>query len=134
MSTPTLNEAWIYGSDFSRGLRVVEANKLALYVSGTASIDDAGRTVHVGNFEAQADRMLGNIASLLAEHGARFENVTSGVTYLKNRGDASALRSLCRKRGFDGFPCVLVEAALCRPELLCESEVVAILPLASTGA
>src|SRR5690606_848513 len=38
MTTPLLNEAWSYGADFSRGLRVVDANKVALYVSGTASI------------------------------------------------------------------------------------------------
>src|SRR5262249_49340109 len=38
MSTPSLNEAWSYGADFSRGLRLVEANKIALHVSGTASI------------------------------------------------------------------------------------------------
>ena len=133
MSTPSLNEAWSYGADFSRGLRLTEANKLALYVSGTASIDEAGRTLHVGNFEAQVDRLLHNIASLLAPHGATFEHVVSAVAYLKNLNDAPALRALFRARGFDGFPCALVQAALCRPELLCEAEAVALLPLAPAG-
>jgi len=133
MSTPTLNEAWDYGADFSRGLRLTEANKVTLYVSGTASIDEAGQTVHVGNFEAQVDRMLDNIASLLSQQGASFENLVSGVTYLKNPGDAPVLRSMYRERGFDNFPCALVEAALCRPELLCESEAVAMLPIATAG-
>lgn len=133
MSTPSLNEAWSYGADFSRGLRVVEPNQVALYVSGTASIDEAGRTIHAGDFAAQADRMLHNIASLLAKQGAGFQDVVSGVTYLKNPADAPALRSICRARGFDGFPCAAVEAPLCRPALLCEAEVVAALPLASAG-
>lgn len=133
MSTPALNEAWSYGADFSRGLRLAEANKVALYASGTASVDDAGRTVHVGNVEAQVDRMLHNIASLLAQQGASFANVVSGVTYLKNPNDAAALRSMLHQRGFDGFPCALVESKLCRPELLCEAEVVAMLPLATAG-
>ncbi len=128
MSTPTLNEAWDYGADFSRGLRLTEANKVMLYISGTASIDEAGRTVHVGDFEAQVDRMLENIESLLAQQGAGFENLVSGITYLKNPGDAPILRSMCRQRGFDNFPCALVEAPLCRPELLCETEAVAMLP------
>jgi 2-iminobutanoate/2-iminopropanoate deaminase len=127
MSAPTLNEAWSYDADFSRGLRVAEANKVALYVSGTASIDEAGRTVHVGNFEAQVGRMLDNIASLLAQQGATFEDLVSGVTYLRNPSDAPVLRSMCHQRGFDGFPCALVEAPLCRPELLCEAEAVAML-------
>jgi enamine deaminase RidA (YjgF/YER057c/UK114 family) len=133
MSTPTLNEAWSYGADFSRGLRVVEANKVMLHISGTASLDEAGRSVHVGNFEAQVDRMLENIETLLAQQGASFRNVVSGITYLKNPGDAPVLRSMCREHGFDNFPCALVEAPLCRPELLCETEAVAMLPLAAAA-
>jgi enamine deaminase RidA (YjgF/YER057c/UK114 family) len=133
MSTPTLNEAWSYGADFSRGLSVTEANQVALYVSGTASLDAAGKTVHVGDFAAQVDRMLHNVASLLAQRGAGFGHLVSGVVYLRDPGDAPALRALCRQRGFEGFPCALVEARLCRPELLCETEAVALLPPASAG-
>jgi enamine deaminase RidA (YjgF/YER057c/UK114 family) len=129
MSSPSLTEAWNYGADFSRGLRVVEANKVALYLSGTASIDEAGRTAHPGDFAGQADRMLHNVASLLAKQGATFRDVVSGVTYLKHPGDAPVLHALCRQRGFDGFPCAVVEAPLCRPDLLCETEAVAALPL-----
>jgi len=134
MSTPLLNEAWSYGADFSRGLRVVEANKTALHVSGTASIDEAGRTAHVAGFEAQAERMLENIASLLDGQGARFSDLVSGVTYLRHASDAAVFRAAARRRGFDGFPCAVVEAALCRPELLCEAEVVAMLPGNAAGA
>ncbi len=104
MSTPSLNEAWSYGADFSRGLRLTEANKVTLHISGTASIDEAGRTVHVGDFAAQVDRMLENIELLLAQQGASFGNLVSGVTYLKNPGDAPVLRSMYRERGFDSFP------------------------------
>jgi enamine deaminase RidA (YjgF/YER057c/UK114 family) len=134
MSTPTLNEAWSYGADFSRGLRFADANKVMLYVSGTASIDESGRTVHVDDFEAQVDRMLQNIESLLAQQGARVENLVSGITYLKHPSDAAVLRSRFRERGFGSFPCAIVHADLCRPELLCETEAVAMLPLSSGGA
>jgi enamine deaminase RidA (YjgF/YER057c/UK114 family) len=129
MSTPTLNEAWMYGSDFSRGLKTEDANKITLHVSGTASIDEAGRTVHVGDFEAQAERMLVNISSLLEAHGASFQDLVSAVAYLKNAGDAPLLRAIFHERGFEGFPCTLVEAPICRPDLLCETEAVAVLPL-----
>lgn len=129
MSTPMLNEPWTYGADFSRGLRLVDANKTALHVSGTASIDENGKSVHLGDFERQAERMLRNIATLLEEQGASFDDLVSAVTYLKRPGDAQALHEIFRDRGFDGFPCAIVEAPLCRPELLCETEAVAILPL-----
>jgi enamine deaminase RidA (YjgF/YER057c/UK114 family) len=131
MSTPTLNEAWSYGADFSRGLRVVESNKVTLHVAGTASVDEAGRTAHVGDFDGQVERMLHNIASLLGRHGATVADVMSGITYVKRPYDAATLRAIYRSRGFDGFPCPLVEAPLCRPDLLCEAEVVALLPLST---
>jgi hypothetical protein len=78
--------------------------------------------------------MLHNVTSLLASRGASFADLVSGVTYLKRRSDAPALRALLRERGFDGFPLALLEAPLCRPELLCETEVVAMLPVAPAAA
>jgi enamine deaminase RidA (YjgF/YER057c/UK114 family) len=128
MTTPTLNEAPEYGSDFSRGMRLVEANKISLLVSGTASIDETGATVHLDDFEAQADRMLVNVAALLEGQGAGFGDVVSAITYLKHPEDATHLRQKFREAGYEGFPNVLVEAPVCRPELLCETEALAVLP------
>jgi enamine deaminase RidA (YjgF/YER057c/UK114 family) len=133
MSTPSLNEAWSYGADFSRGLRLTEANKVALHVSGTASLDETGRSVHQGDLSAQIDRMLDNLELLLQRQGASFRDVVSAVTYLKRPGDAAVVRSRFQQRGFGDFPCPLVDAPLCRPELLCEAELVAVLPLANAG-
>jgi enamine deaminase RidA (YjgF/YER057c/UK114 family) len=130
MSSPTLNEAMQYGADFVRGMRVVEANKVALHVSGTASIDEQGRTVHVGDVDAQAERMLLNIAALLDGQGAGFGDVVSAITYLKHPADESRLREKLRAAGFHGFPHAMVTAPICRPELLCETEALAVLPAA----
>jgi enamine deaminase RidA (YjgF/YER057c/UK114 family) len=134
MSTPSLNEAWSYGADFSRGLRVADANQVTLHVSGTASVDEVGRTAHVDDFAPQAERMLHNVATLLERQGAGFGDLVSGVAYLKHARDAAALGEIRRAHGFDGFPCAVVEAPLCRPDLLCEVEAVAVLPLATAGA
>jgi enamine deaminase RidA (YjgF/YER057c/UK114 family) len=133
MSTPLLNEAWSYGADFARGLRVVEANKVALHVSGTASIDEEGRTAHAGDFTAQAERMLDNVASLLSRRGATFADLLCGVAYVRRPSDAPVLRAVCERRGFAGFPCAVVAADLCRPDLLCEAEAMAALSPAAAG-
>ena len=127
MTSPTLNEAAQYGADFVRGMKMVETNKVALHVSGTASIDEHGRTVHIGDFDAQVDRMLVNIAALLEGQGARFGDVVSAITYLKRPADARRLREKLHAAGFEGFPHALVEAPICRPELLCETEALAVL-------
>jgi enamine deaminase RidA (YjgF/YER057c/UK114 family) len=128
ISAPTLNEAMQYGSDFTRGTRIVESNKIALHISGTASIDEAGRTAHPGDFDAQVDRMLVNVAALLDGQGASFRDVVSAITYLKRPSDAARLRAKLHQAGFEGFPNALVVAPVCRPELLCETEALAVPP------
>jgi enamine deaminase RidA (YjgF/YER057c/UK114 family) len=133
MTAPTLNEASRYGADFVRGMRVEERNKIALHVSGTASIDEAGGTAHPGEFSAQADRMFVNVAALLEGQGATFDDVVFAITYLKRPGDAPHLERKLREAGFEGFPHVCVVAPICRPELLCETEALAVLP-GSTGS
>jgi enamine deaminase RidA (YjgF/YER057c/UK114 family) len=130
MTSPTLNEAAQYGADFVRGMKVVETNKVALHVSGTASIDEHGRTAHPGDFEAQADRMLVNVAALLEGQGANFRDVVSAITYLRYPADAARLREKLHAAGFEGFPHALVAAPICRPALLCETEALAVLPKA----
>jgi enamine deaminase RidA (YjgF/YER057c/UK114 family) len=129
MTTPTLNEAWTYGSDFSRGLKAVEANRVSLYISGTASVDEEGRTAHLENVESQIERMLLNIETLLSEQNASFSDMVSAITYLKNRKDADILRRILNDRGLGDLPNALVEADICRDNLLCEMEAVAALPL-----
>jgi hypothetical protein len=42
-----LNEAYAYGSAFSRGMRIDLSGLTILLISGTASINDEGKTVHV---------------------------------------------------------------------------------------
>jgi enamine deaminase RidA (YjgF/YER057c/UK114 family) len=133
MTASTLNEAMSYGADFVRGMRIEEANKTALHVSGTASIDEAGRTAHPGDFEAQAKRMLVNITALLERQGASFADVVSAIAYLKRPADAEHLRQLFSEAGLVKFPVAFVEAPICRPELLCETEVLAVLPNATPG-
>ena len=109
-------------------MRIEEANKIALHISGTASLDESGATVHLDDFEAQAERMLVNVAALLEGQGASFGDVVSAITYLKHPDDAERLRQKFREAGYEGFPNVLVEAPVCRPELLCETEALAVLP------
>jgi len=131
MTSPTLNEATQYGADFVRGMKVVESNKIALHVSGTASIDENGRTVHRDDFDAQANRMLVNIAALLEGQGAGFGDVVSAITYLKHPADVGRLRAKLHGAGFEGFPHAMVVAPICRPDLLCETEALAVLPKAA---
>ena len=128
MTAPTLNEAPEYGADFVRGMKIVEANKIALHLSGTASIDEHGRSAHAGDFESQVERMLVNISALLRGQGAGFADVVSAITYVKRPSDAARMKEILQNAGFEGFPNAIVLAPICRPELLCEIEALAVLP------
>lgn len=129
MHTPTLNEAASYGSDFSRGVRFADGNKISLLISGTASVDERGRTAHEGDLAAQLERMLENISTLLVGQGASFEDVVSLTTYLKDPAGMPALLDALREHRLETIPNVLVQAIVCRPDLLCEMEAAAVLPL-----
>ena len=58
-----------YGVAFERGVKVAGPSADHIYISGTASIDHLGHILHEGDVIAQADRLLENIAALLAESG-----------------------------------------------------------------
>ena len=127
MHAPTLNEAWSYGSSFSRGITVAREDRIVAYVSGTASIDTEGRVVHVGDIEGQVHRMLLNVEELLAGSGAGPEDIVRATTYLKRPGDAEAFKRIYAERGFPlDIPHTICHADVCRPDWLVEIEVAAI--------
>lgn len=133
MHTPTLNEAWAYGSSFARGMKVDLPDKTVLYISGTASIDEYGVTVHVGNTRRQLERMLLNIQELLKAQGASFQDLTQAATFLKRGESLELCEMVFEEWGLRNVPNTLVEAGVCRPELLCEMEAIAILPKRRNG-
>jgi 2-iminobutanoate/2-iminopropanoate deaminase len=126
-----LNEAYNYGSAFSRGLRI-DLNGLSIVlISGTASIDDAGNTVHVGDFRAQTRRTFSNISGLLASEGATWKDVVRTTCYLRDiERDYQAFNeersAFYNKQGLDPLPASTgIQAILCRPDLLIEIEAIA---------
>jgi len=123
LHAPGMNEAPSYGADFSRGAVLPLAVGTTLFVSGTASIDAQGRVVHVNDFERQADRMLQNVAQILAGEGLGLRHITSAVTYLKRPRFRDPFLEAARRAGLpEEVPNTLCVADVCRPEWLCEVE------------
>lgn len=128
-----LNEAYDYPkpSSFSRGLRI-DLNGLAvLLISGTASIDEHGQTVHAGDFRAQQRRTYYNITKLLEAEGATWKDVVRTTCYLRDiERDYAAFNeertAFFREQRLDPLPASTgIQAILCRPELLIEIEAIA---------
>jgi enamine deaminase RidA (YjgF/YER057c/UK114 family) len=125
---PGMNEASDYGSSFSRGMRLTLSDRSVVFISGTASIDEQGNVVHVGDIEGQVNRMLLNVEQLLRGQGATVKDLVSAITYLKEPEFMQPFRDVCRRRGFpERIPNTLCVAEVCRPEWLCEMEAIAVL-------
>jgi enamine deaminase RidA (YjgF/YER057c/UK114 family) len=125
-----LNEPIEYGKSFSRGIAVSLGETSILFISGTASVDHRGKTVHVGNFQAQTKRTFENILALLKSEGATWHDVIHTRCYLRDMRDYQSLNefrnAFYKKHSVVPFPAsVCVQAVLCRKELLVEIEVVA---------
>jgi 2-iminobutanoate/2-iminopropanoate deaminase len=126
-----LNEAYSYGSAFSRGMRIDLNGLVILLISGTASIDDEGKTVHVGDLRAQTRRTFDNVTGLLASEGATWKDVVRTTCYLRDiERDYKAFNeertAFYLKQGLDPLPASTgIQAILCRPELLVEIEAIA---------
>src|SRR3954468_21437512 len=126
-----LNEAPVYGSAFSRGLRLDLGGITVLLISGTASIDGAGNTVHVGDMRAQCRRTFDNIRGLLESEGATWHDIVRTTCYLRDiERDYAAFNDertkYYQEQKLDPLPASTgIQAILCRPDLLIEIEAIA---------
>ncbi len=128
-----LNEAYCYNkpSSFSRGMRIDIGDVVILLISGTASIDEHGRTVHVGDFRAQLRRTFSNITGLLASEGCTWRDIVRTTCYLRDiERDYEAFNeertAFFKEQGLDPLPASTgIQAILCRPDLLIEIEAIA---------
>jgi enamine deaminase RidA (YjgF/YER057c/UK114 family) len=125
-------DAFRYGSAFSRGALIRGPNVSMIEVSGTAAIDEHGETVHSGNALAQIECTLDKIASLLEPEGARLEDIGSATVFVKHAEDISLYLDVVKQRGPE-IPAVFVVADVCREDLLFEMDAVATFKKASTG-
>ncbi len=128
-----LNEAYSYArpSSFSRGMRIDLNGVVILLISGTASIDEHGASIHVGDFRAQCRRVFQNITALLAAEGVTWKDVVRTSCYLRDIDRDYAefneeRTAFYRKQQLNPVPASTgIQAKLCRPELLVEIEAIA---------
>lgn len=127
-----LNEPIEYNKSFSRGMRVDLGKASFCFISGTASINEKGKSCYHHNFSGQVRRTFANLTALLESEGANWHDVVQTRCYLKNMkkyySSFNELRnSFYKQQGLMLFPAsVCIEANLCRPELLVEIELIAI--------
>ena len=121
-----LSPTTLYGVSFERGTRVVYGDRSHYFISGTASIDSAGKVVHPHDVIAQSCRMLDNVDALLKSSGSELSQIRWATLYLRDIADADAVTAIVKSRIGSDLPLVTVKAPVCRPGWLVELECVAV--------
>ncbi|MFR9619763.1 MAG: Rid family hydrolase [Rikenellaceae bacterium] len=120
-----LNSTAEYGVRFERGTAVHYGDRSHVFISGTASIDNKGEVVYVGEIDKQTLRMWKNVEMLLAEADCDFGDIAQLIVYLRDISDMDLVREMFAER-FPQTPTVFVLAPVCRPQWLIEMECIAI--------
>lgn len=113
-----------YNVTFERGTRIAYADRAHHFISGTASIDNAGRVLHPGDVLRQLERALENVDALLRSGGASLADMMYFTVYLRDPTDFARIAPALAER-FPDLPVHIVQGAVCRPEWLVEVEGIA---------
>ncbi len=125
--SPRQDQSFNYGSAFSRGMILDLEGKRTIHISGTASINTAGDSTHIGDAESQSLETMMSIAAILEQHGGSLRSITSATLFCKDRAAWEAWCRVTQLLQIPFFPKVAVLADVCRHNLLVEMEAVAVI-------
>lgn len=126
VTSPLQSSARDYGSSFSRASEIAMADHRKLFISGTASIDKAGLTVHVDDVAAQVDLTMRVVEEILKSRDMDWSDISRGMAYFRNAKDAPEYDKYCEKHSLPKLPVIVTNNVVCRDDLLYEIEVDAI--------
>jgi len=99
-----------------------------VYIAGQIAFDKEGKVIGAGDMKAQAEQVFKNLQAALDAAGAKFSDVVKMNTYITDMGKAPVVREVRARYFGETTPAsTLVQvAALARPELMLEIEVIAV--------
>lgn len=118
--SPLQCDAFAYGSAFSRAVEVSDSTSRTLYISGTASIEPGGRSVHQGDPAAQIGLTMDVVGAILDEAGMRLEDATRAIAYFRDPSHIPLWEDYCRN--LPRLPIISLVCHVCRDDLLFEIE------------
>ncbi len=115
-----------YKSSFARAVEIEQPGSRLLTISGTASIEPGGKTVHLGDCEKQIELTMEVVHGILASRGMNWEDTSRAIAYFKNIDEAHLLEKYCIKHHLPELPVAISHADICRHDLLFEIELDAV--------
>ena len=126
VGSPLQCPATNYKSSFSRAVEVALPDHRRLYVSGTASIEPGGKTVHVGDVGKQISLTMKVVQAILESRKMSWADVSRAIAYFKDIEETPLFENYCRDNRLPFLPIAIAHSDICRDDLLFEIEVDAV--------
>ncbi len=126
VESPMQGSALNYRSSFSRAVEMEFPTHRSLLISGTASIDRDGKSVHVEDCGKQIGLTMQVVKSLLNSRDMGWHDLFRGIAYFKNMSDLPIFDKYCKDHDIPKFPLALAHTDICRGDLLFEIEIDAV--------
>lgn len=124
--SPRQCSALDYGSSFSRATGIKNDVYHKIWVSGTASIDGSGKTIHLGDVDKQIAYTMEVVDAILSNAGFNWQHVVRAVAYLRNSEDHKNIAGYIDQNNMHFLPLMVNTNVVCRDDLLFEIEVDAV--------
>jgi len=126
VGSPLQCPATDYKSSFSRAVEVQFSDYRRLYVSGTASIDGDGNTIHLDDVKKQIAQTMEVVEAILKSRDMDWSDVSRAIAYFPDLSNAYLLDDYCKKMSIPNMPISIAHGDICRDDLLYEIEVDAV--------
>ncbi len=131
MKRETLSPSTLHApfSTYVHGIAIDEAKRV-IFSAGQVCGDKDGNIVGAGDFEAQGEQVMQNLADVLADGGATFSDIAKVTIYVVGQQYAQPARDLCARHWDQSNPpasTLIVCAGLANPAFLIEIEAIAVI-------
>lgn len=119
----------VFRSSAPYSLATLTEGARILHVSGQIAQDSTGKTIGPNDIVAQTEKVIDNIAALVAAEGGTLADVCKVVIFLTSRDHLPAVMEVRRRRFKEPFPATsaVIVAGLANPEWMIEIEATAVL-------
>jgi enamine deaminase RidA (YjgF/YER057c/UK114 family) len=112
-----------YQSSFSRAVETNHPEYRHLFISGTASITCEGKTANKGNISKQIDLTMKVVNAIIESREMNWDNIIRGIAYFKDINNKNIFQKYCEDNMLPNLPVTMVQADICREDLLFEIEI-----------
>jgi enamine deaminase RidA (YjgF/YER057c/UK114 family) len=122
VASPLQCPAPAYNSTFSRAMEISSNSGRRLFISGTASIAQGGKTMWIGDVRKQIELTMDVVEAILRSRGFTFTDLTRATAYFRHAADARYFAEWLAANPSVKIPVPAAQCDICRDDLLFELE------------